>query len=225
MTFDTPARVCSDWTQYAIYDSKINLSTLQNQTGADLVYVWNASSQNWVFFTAGLTSNGGLTVGKSTIFHAVHLFENTNSTWFRNVTNPGNYNYNLTSVSNWVSISTHLNFGNLSYTFQNASGTTGTENSGHYPSVINLTSGDNRNGGTNGTKFGPFNITFFAGYNNSKQDYVSHLFNFTWANLTILEPCPTRVNKDTCMEVLWVATSFNVTWNGTTIYANFTRVG
>ena len=70
--------------------------------------------------------------------------------------------------------------------------------------------------------YGPFNITYFAGYNNSVQDYVSHIFNFTWSNATFLEPCPTRDFPITCMETAWVASGFNVSWNGTAIYANWT---
>jgi len=76
---------------------------------------------------------------------------------------------------------------------------------------------------TGNKKFGPFNFSFFAGYNNSIQDYVSHIFNFTFANATIIEPCPNRNFPVTCMEAIWVASDFNVTWNGTGIDANWTK--
>ena len=206
--FPTPARICGGWSQYGIYDSIINLSKIQNQSGADLVYFWNATNQNWVFFTAGLSTNGGVDVGIGTHYPVVHLFENTNSTWYRNTTKPLDfYHYNVSSVSNFVSILTDYDFGNLSWSFGNTSK--------NFPSFINESA-------TNAIKFGPFNITSFAGYNNSKQGYVNHIFNFTWANATLLEPCPLRTDTGTCMETFLVASDFNVTWNGTAILRNWT---
>ncbi len=174
--------------------------TLQNQSGADLVYIWNSTPQEWFFKTAGLSSNDAVVVGKTTNFHVVHLFENTNSTWYRNTTNNGIYDYNVTSVNNFISIPIDYTFGNLTESFMNRSK--------NFPSLIST--------------FGPFNLSFFAGYNNSIQDYVSHVFNSTWANDTLLEPCPNRVNIVTCMETAWVASDFNVTWNGTAIKGNWT---
>ena len=119
---------------------------------------------------------------------------------------------------NFISIPSLYNFGNLTFSFMNVSPL-----EGHYPSTVNLSSGDNNNGGNNGSLFGPWNITFFAGYNNTIQDYVNHLFNFSWANATILEPCPTRLSVATCMETAWVASDVNISWNGTQIYTNWTR--
>ena len=207
VTFDTPASVCNGWNQYAVYDSIINLSVLQNQTGADLVYFWNATNQNWVAFTAGLSTNENVQMGRGTAYHVAHLFENTNDTWFRNNTNTGFYEYNLTVGSNWISIPSDYTFGNLTISFMNQSDT---EN--FFPSQVNDTVAE----------FFVFNISFFAGFNNSKQDYVNHLFNFTWANATILEPCTNRNFPTTCMEVAWVGSGFDITWNGTSISRNWT---
>ncbi len=219
VTFQTPARVCSGWSQYAVYDSFINLSVIQNQSGADLVYFWNASNQEWVFKTAGLTTNDGARVGFKTDYHVVHLFENTNSTWYRNITNLGTYRYNLSIGSNFISVPRVYNFGNLTESFGN--------DSFNFPSFIPATyngSGPTGDGGViNVTSlFGPFNVTFFAGYNNSLQDYVNHIFNFTWSNATFLEPCPNRNFKVTCMEAFWVASDYNITWNTSQISANWT---
>ena len=63
-------------------------------------------------------------------------------------------------------------------------------------------------------QFGPFNITFFSGYNNSNQRWVSHIFNHTWANSTILEPYG--------VETFWFYSDYNITWNGTIITTNWT---
>ncbi|MAF50793.1 MAG: hypothetical protein CMH64_01750 [Nanoarchaeota archaeon] len=204
-TYLTPARVCTGWNQYAVYDSFINLSDIQNQSGADLVYFWNATNQNWVYMTAGLGTNDEVIVGKKTAYQIVHLYENTNSTWYRNITDYGVYDYNVSSVNNFVSVPTDFTFGNLTQSFMNASILDAIY---YHPSTT--------------TDDLTFNITLFAGWNNSLQDYVSHIYNFTWSNSTLLEPCPNRVNTDTCMEAVWVASNFNVTWNASSISRNWT---
>ena len=142
-------------------------------------------------------------VGGDTDYHVVHLFENTNETWYRTVANTGIYEYNVTSTDNFVRVPQVYNFGNFTESFMNSSAV--------YPSVVN-------------DGFGNFNlnITYFAGWNNSAQNYVSHIFNFTWSNDTLLGPCPNRVETVTCMESAWIASDFNVTWNGTDISKNWT---
>ncbi len=209
--FQTPARVCAGWTQWAVYDSTINLSTIQNQSGADLVYTWNATNQDWVFYTAGLTTNEGVDIGFSTDYHVAHLFENTNSTWFRNTTNNGVYHYNVSISNNWVSVPNLYNFGNFTESFMN----------GTVQFPTSLTNGTHAPLINNGTSL-VFNITNFAGYNNSLQDYSSHIFNFTQVNITFLEPCPNRDFAVTCMEAVWIGSGFNVTWNTTNILGNWT---
>ena len=94
--------------------------------------------------------------------------------------------------------------------------------SGDFPSTLGNITGEN--GVPNGTIFGPFNITFLSGWNSSKQDYVDHLFNFTYVNATFLMPCYLRLENSTCMETAWVGSGFNVTWN-TSIYTNWSRIG
>jgi len=115
VTFQTPASVCAGWSQYGVYDALINLSLIQNQSGADLVYFWNASAQDWVFHTAGLSANGGVDMGKKTGYNVVHLFEDTNSTWYRNTTNDGVYRYNVSVSNNFVNVPIFYSFGNYTY--------------------------------------------------------------------------------------------------------------
>ena len=213
MTFLTPASVCGGWSQYAIYHNEQSLLEIQNQSGADLVYFWNGTDQNWIFKTAGLTTNDNVIMGRDTDYHVAHLFENTNSTWFRNISNQGHYNFNLSEGNNFIAIPGLYNFGNLTYSFMNTSR--------QFPSFINESS-SSLNGGTAGIKFGPFNVSYFAGYNNTLQDYVNHIFNFTWANATFLQPCFERTENPTCMETAWLASGFNMSWNGTQIYSNYT---
>ncbi len=164
--------------------------------------------------TAGLTTNDNVIMGRDTDYHVAHLFENTNSTWFRNISNQGHYNFNLSEGSNFIAIPGFYNFGNLTESFMNTSR--------QFPSFINQSSSD-FNGGSAGIDFGPFNVSYFAGYNNTLQDYVNHVFNFTWANATFLQPCFERTENPTCMETAWLASGFNMTWNGTQIYTNWTK--
>ncbi len=210
-TFDTPARVCGGWNQYGIYYAT-TLGEIMDNSGADLVYVWNQTSQNWIFVTSGLSTNTGTDVGTGTGIVVAHLFENTNSTWVRNssVTDGtvSQYNINISSVNNFIAIPRTYNFGNLSESFTNGSakdGGAGVE----FPS-------------TDETGTFIWNISAFAGWNQSKQGYVNHIYNFTWANSTVIEPCHKRTENPTCMEVVWVASSFNVSWNNTAVYANWT---
>ncbi len=211
-TFTTPARVCTGWSQYSVYDDTISLSGIQNQSGADLVYFWNATNQDWVYYTAGLTTNEDVLMGKLTDYRVVHLYENTNSTWFRNVTTPKTWKpYNVSSVHNFISIPGYYTFGNLTESFMNASKV--------IPGIVGNASNNDM---PDGTTYGPFNLTFFAAWNNSAQDYVSHIFNFTWANETVIEQCVNRINSITCMETIWVASDHNISWNGTDVYTNWT---
>ncbi len=214
MTFLTPASVCGGWSQYAIYHNEQSLLEIQNQSGADLVYFWNGTDQNWIFKTAGLSTNDNVIMGRDTDYHVAHLFENTNSTWFRNISNQGHYNFNLSEGNNFIALPGFYNFGNLTESFMNTSR--------QFPSFINQSSSD-FNGGSAGIDFGPFNVSYFAGYNNTLQDYVNHVFNFTWANATFLQPCLDRTENPTCMETAWLASGFNMTWNGTQIYTNWTK--
>ena len=160
--------------------------------------------------TAGLSGNTNLLVGKSSIYHSILLYENTNSTWRRNLTNRGYYDYNITVGDNFVSLPTDYNFGNLTFSFMNSSQ--------GFPSRLgNYTV-------PNGTTYGPFNITVFAAFNNSNQRWVSHLFNFTWANATLLEPARIyNFNTTPTIEVVWFASDYNVTWNGTSVFTNWTK--
>jgi len=208
-TYDTPLSVCAGWSQYALREAMINLSEIQNQSGADLVYVWNHTPHEFIFLTAGLTTNADVIAGRTTDLQVVHLFENTNSTWYRNQTfDPiAEHHINVSGGSNFISIDRLYDFGNLTWSFLNTSK--------NFPSFINTTQSLN-------VTFGPFNWSFFAGYNNSNQDYVSHVFNFTWANATFVQPINFRTENPTSMETVWVGGGFNMTWNQTQMIANWT---
>lgn len=202
-SFEAPQSICTGWSQLAVYDTSINMSELQNQSGAELVYVWNATSQAWITFTAGLTTNEEQLLGSQTGLNVVHLFEETNSTWFRTKSNSGYYHYNVTGTSNFIRVPTDYTLGNLTESFMNG--------------TIQFPSGT-----PTGTPL-IFNITAFAAYNNTAHDYVNHVFNFSWANATEVKPCIGSGTKDTCMETVWVGSDFNVSWNGTAVFNNWTR--
>lgn len=208
-TFTTPARVCQGWNYYQVYDAQINLSVLQNQSGADLLYFWNQTKQNWVFMTAGSSANSGNRVGRKETYHVVALYENTNSTWFRNTTNNGYYNYNVTVGDNFLGVPTNYNFGNLTWTFANNSDPANVK---IMPAFI----ANETHVGALDNAYGPFNFTIFAAWNGSSQRWVSHDFNHTWVNASVLQPYK--------IEAFWIYSgNFNVTWNGTSISRNWTR--
>src|SRR3990167_1373896 len=200
----TPARVCSGWNYYAIYDAYINLSVIQNQSGANLVYFWNQSKQNWVFYTAGTSTNGGTLIGRDTTFHVVQLYESINSTWRRNQTIRGYFDYNITHGDNFIYAVTNYTFGNLTQSFMNVFGNNATGNSsnssGYYPSFLWNNTEDANTAGfpLQNLSYGPFNITFLAGYNNSAQRWSNHVFNTTWNNNTALAPLSLEVFWEKC---------------------------
>ena len=204
-SIDMPARICTGWNYYGIYDSIINLSTIQNQSGADYVYFWNQTKQNWVSMVAGLSSSSANQIGKRRDAHVVLLYENTNSTWRRNVSNAGYYQYNITSGDNFVNLPIDFTVGNFTESLLN--------NSREFPSTI----GNETNGGiiNNGTIYGPWNITYMAFYNNSNNRWISHVWNFTYTNMTQVKPFG--------IETAWFYSDYNLTWNGTGIVGNWTR--
>lgn len=84
-TFQSPIPLCTGWSLWSVYDLIINLSDYRARSGADYVYYWNNSGQTWIYSSAASSShaNHNMTVGD-----AVLLYENTNATYFRNISKP-----------------------------------------------------------------------------------------------------------------------------------------
>ncbi|MBI4406633.1 hypothetical protein HY571_01845 [Candidatus Micrarchaeota archaeon] len=191
---NTPARLCNEggnnagWNGFAILNNGATLGKIANQSGASLAYWWNATGQSWVFNQQGTTSNANVPVNYG---NAVLLYSATNSTWFRNTTVTGNYTLNLTQGDNFFGFVSQYSFWNLSQSFKN-------ETLGESIPVY---------GAANLTN----NTVFFASFNNTIHNYISHYRGYSWENSTPLQRGE--------MGWAWVE-RFNLTWNTSAIIAN-----
>lgn len=210
-SFKSPANIYGGWNLYSVYDATINISEVVTNSSADIGYIWNQTDQSWVTHTAGTAANGGTLVGTTQKYRSVWLYENTNSTWFRNTTAMSAYHYNVSAGHNFIALSKGYSMGNLTRSFYNASyEESGLDYFGHFPPKVKA-----------GSDY-IFNITAFAGFNASAQDWtIAHTFNTSWNNDSIVAPCPTRSEVATCAEVAWVWSYFNVTWNGSAVISNW----
>ncbi len=202
-----PFKICSGWTYLGNYESRINMSDILEQSGADQVYTWNETGQIWEFeIGTGVKGDMELLYGVDEII----LFNADNSTWFQNRTGSGlggtvYYNMNITSGDNYLAMVENISFGDLKSQLMNASDSWGTPTS-ETPDTIA--------GGL------VFNISYHDAYNNSALDWVGGFtydvdFNWTWNNNTLL-------GNSTGIEVVWLYSPFNITWNGSAIIANWT---
>jgi hypothetical protein len=158
-TVETPIKLCPDWTIWSVYDNIINMSDYYSNSGAEYVYLWNATPQEWVYYSSASTSNGGYNLG---IGDAVWLYHSTGTTYFRNNTGSSAYRVNITSGYNFLGLYKGYNFWNLSYyTFRNQ------------------TQG-------NKTSSTVFQIDSYASFNNTGNSYVNYLYSYTFNNLTKL---------------------------------------
>lgn len=206
ITWNSPNSVCNGWSQWTVFDSSIRLVNISAASGADSVYFFNQTSQEWVAFVSGLSANANVNVGYNTGYNVVHLSASSNSTWYRTVANNGVVDVNLTVGNNWLPVNRLYSLGNFSESLMNGSV--------QFPSQMHR----------DADSAFVFNFSFVAGFNNSIQDYASHLYNFSWGNASMVEPCiPGRSSFDTCMEAVWVGGNFNVTWNGYNVTSNWTK--
>ncbi|MHA1827949.1 MAG: hypothetical protein ACTSX6_04795 [Candidatus Heimdallarchaeaceae archaeon] len=190
-------KICTGWTYLGIYERKINMSQVASLSGADYVYTWNQTGQAWVYYL-GSASNANYNLKYGDF---VALYNSDNSTWNQNRTQTGYYEYNISSGNNYLVMTTSYTFGNLSTSLMNSSDSWG----------LSPTSEINQY---------RFNFSNFAAYNNSAQDwtasyYYDVAYNMSWNNNTVLD-------KSSGLEVVWLYSNYNVSWNGTDIYANWT---
>lgn len=213
-TFRTPFKVNTGWNYFAVYDSLINFSTILNATGAEYVYFWNQTRQEWIFATQGSASNGDFQVGTNagTVAgrgrHVVALYESVNGTWNRNTSAGGNvssfaYIYNITTGDNFLKIPRNMTLGQLSESFLN--GTVGT-----YGITLQQTPV---------SSFLTYNLTrfYFATFNRTAVDWTAgYVYNFSYNNRTYME------NVSSFGEVAWLYSPYNLTWNTSQVLANWT---
>jgi hypothetical protein len=207
-SFTYPFKLLTGWSYYGVYDAKINFSVILDQTEAEYVYYWNQTGQEWIYATSGGTSNMGFEVGTAVGRQVIALYESVNSTWARNTTNSGFYNYNFTVGDNFLKLSTDYTFGNLSRSFLNGSYIEGTI-AGYEYGIGDLTQTPE---GMN------YNLSdfWYSAYNNSAVTWdEGYIYNWSYRNNTVLSPFGFG-------EVVWVNAPANITWNGTSIIANWT---
>lgn len=209
-----PFKLRTGWSYYGIYDSRINFSDILSASGTEYVYYWNQTKQEWIFATAGGTSNMGFEVG--TVAgnhgnrHVVALYEETNSTWARNVSTITSYVINLTTGHNFLKMYDRRTIGKLTESMLNVS-ILDTDGQMQYGSELQrVASSPNAVLTYNMTQF------FYAAYNNSATDWtISYTYNFSKNNATI-------ISNVSISEVAWVFSPRNLTWNGSNIMTNWT---
>lgn len=203
-SFTFPFKVCSGWTYLGIYENSINMSDIATQSGADYVYSWNQTNQEWFYYLgSGAGGSNLLSYGDE-----VMLYEATNGTWVQDrsglALGNGYYNYTIYSGDNYIPLTTSYTFGSLSSALMNDSDSWGLA---PYTEL-------------NGTAI---NFTWFDAYNNSILDWhggytYDVAYNWTWNNNTNLE-------NSTGTEVVWFYSAYNSTdyglgtgrWNGTSL--------
>lgn len=188
----SPVKLCAGWSLYSIYDTNTSLFDVYTDSQAEFVYYWNQSVQSWIYYSSAATTYGdwrlsstGLTTAEAGPFNqgdenitsgsVVHLYTSTNTTWFRTNSNLDvpksallDYIRELSDGHAYLSVYTPKTFGTLSYkTFQNETNVR--------PGAENSTIGAVN-----------FRFDYFAGYNNSAQQWVNHHFRWNISNSTTL---------------------------------------
>lgn len=157
MSINSPVSLCTGWSLWSNWDNGINLSTLYSESGADYIYKWNDSSQGWVYYSSGSTTKGKSTVNEGEV---VFYYESGNRTYFRDTT-VANYTRNIRNGYNWFGLNYQPTMGELSYNqFRNSSGG-------------NRTNQDKQ-----------FQFNYFSAYNNSNQNYITHIYKWSLENTT-----------------------------------------
>ncbi len=197
--FLSPIHLCTGWSIWSVYDSGINLTDYRVASGADYVYYWNNTGQSWIYSSAAGSLNPDHTM---IVGDAVHLYESTNTTYFRNNTGSSKYLVNITAGHAYFGLYNDYVFGNISYNlFRNSSGGNNTPDS--------TWAGGLR-----------FDILYLSSFNNSNQQYVDSIFEWNWNNQTAIGK-----NEKTGLDALWAFVPQNISFNFTTngyVYGNWT---
>ena len=154
---ESPVSLCTGWSLWSNWDSGINLSDLYSESTADYIYKWNDSDQRWAYYSSGATAEATTTVDEGEV---VFYYESGNRTYFRDTT-VANYTRNIRNGYNWFGLNYQPTMGELSYNqFRNSSGG-------------NRTNQDKQ-----------FQFNYFSAYNNSNQNYITHIYKWSLENTT-----------------------------------------
>ncbi len=159
----SPKELRSGWSEFAYYsDSAETLGEILNGTGADYVYTWNQTGQEWFSLSDLYVGDDLHTVEFGNVYF---LYSSTNETFWRGFAGTGigggHYHYNFTSGHNFVGITTPDPFTFINFSL--------TLNMNH----------------TNVSLENFFNWTYFSGWNLS-QDTVDYYYNWSWNDDTSL---------------------------------------
>ncbi len=193
MIVSAPIPLCTGWSIWSVYDTAISLTNVFSNSTADFVYYWNNTGQSWIYASAAGSLNADYEMG---IGDVVHLYESTNTTYFRNKSGTPTYLVNATGGHVFFGLYNSYNFGNISHRlFLNSTFGSITGNSTYL------------NQGAAGLNF---TINYLSSYNNSNQKYVDSIYTWSWNNDTVLGG-PYKNGLDT----LWSYFDYNLTINVT----------
>lgn len=200
--------IYAGWNAYGLFNDTVEMGKLYNDTGADYIYWWNASSRSWVGHTGGTGSQASTVLFGGSV---VWLFKSTNGTWQdRDTSVRDAFRLNLSSGGNFVGAQFSYNFTNLSISFLNRTAYV----IDSFVMAENATVGGTANG-LGSQKVEISTTEFFSYYNNSNQRYVSYFRNETFNNASLIPRG----------WAIFVSTGSNVTWNGTSVVTNWTVSG
>lgn len=159
VSIDSPIPICSGWNLWSVYDANITFKEIYDDSNADFVYWWNRTAQAWRYYSPATTEAQFIGLGYP---EAVWIQSDDDTTWFRNKTKIGRQSamVNVTSGFNYIGLYTSYTFGNLSD-----------------DNFKNVTGGDNILGTA-------INVTYYHSYNNTAQEFVMHIWNWTLNDLT-----------------------------------------
>ena len=199
----SPAPLCSGWSIYSVHETSINLSDIYIETGVEYVYWYNNTDQTWLYYAPSATTSKAINVGTTDAnIGVVHLYTSTNTTWFRSASIDNLHRYNISDGNMYLPLYNSTSFGNLSSV-----------------NFRNTTGGGNMSGVQ-------FNITYFAGYNNTDQTWVNHIFEWSTNNATKLGN-----TKKTGIDSLWLYSAYNISINMSIpsasgwVYGNWSIIG
>lgn len=185
------------WSLYTIHNN-INMTDLEAQIlVSDYIYVYNETSQSFIFKTNGTGTNGAYMNRAGDV---VWISAATNGTWVRNEAQ-NDYVKNLSHYTtaaldnNYVGITLARTMLNLSVGyFRNASGGNQSTNSSFM-----------------------WHYEYFSAWNNSGKTWLSHTFNASFENTTLV-----GYSSNNSVDAIWTASAYNVTINSTLGYVNGT---
>ncbi len=201
-TFISPVPLCTGWSLYSVYDGTITMNDYRVASGADYLYWWNNSNQEWASDSSAGSNTHRLTTGD-----VVQLFESINTTYFRNNTGNPDYKVNITGGHMYFGLYNDYSFGNISHNIflnETYGNVTGNLSNWYFGSGV-------KGSGPSDTSGLEFRIDYLAGFNNTGQFYVDAPYKWAWNNDTVLGK-----SYKNGLDTLWAYIPYNLSINFTT---------